>query len=185
MKALVGIACYAWLCEQNGLPDKANEIRSTVEGMVEQWLAMADDGDHYRLTFDKPDTWSQKYNLVWDKLLDLRLFPDEVFEKELACYKSKQLEYGLPLDNRSSYTKLDWFVWTASLAESEDEFKHFISPIYKWLNESESRVPMTDWYYADNGLQVAKMQARSVVGGIFIRLLFAKALHRKWLDKRQ
>ena len=183
VKALVGIACYAWLCEQNGLIDKANNMRTTVEEMVKQWLAMADDGDHYRLTFDKPDTWSQKYNLVWDKLLDLGLFPDELFEKELAYYKTKQLEYGLPLDNRSSYTKLDWIVWTASLAESENEFKHFISPIYKWLQESESRVPMTDWYYTDSGLQVAKMQARSVVGGVFIRMLFDKALHRKWLDK--
>ncbi|MEM7532773.1 MAG: DUF4965 domain-containing protein [Chloroflexota bacterium] len=185
VKALVGIACYAWLCEQNGMLDKANDIRTTVEGMVEQWVAMADDGDHYRLTFDKPDTWSQKYNLVWDKLLDLRLFPDEVFEKELAYYKTKQLAYGLPLDNRSSYTKLDWIVWTASLAESKNEFTYFIRPMYKWLAESESRVPMTDWYYTDSGLQVAKMQARSVVGGVFVRLLCDKDLHQKWLDKRQ
>lgn len=185
VKALVGIACYAWLCEQNGLVDKATEIRASVEGMVEQWLGMADDGDHYRLTFDKPDTWSQKYNLVWDKLLDLDLFPDEVFEKELAYYKTQQLEYGLPLDNRSSYTKLDWIVWTASLAELDNEFKHFIKPIYKWLQESKSRVPLTDWYYADSGLQSQKMQARSVVGGVFIRVLFDKEMHRKWLDQSQ
>lgn len=185
IKALVGIAGYAWLCEQNDMPDKSQKIRTKVESMVEQWLEMANDGDHYRLTFDKPGTWSQKYNLVWDKLLDLRLFPDEVFDKELAYYRTKQLEYGLPLDNRDSYTKLDWIVWTASLTESVDEFKHFIAPIHKWLNETESRVPMTDWYYADSGLQVSKMQARSVVGGVFIRMLFDKTLHQKWLDKQQ
>jgi hypothetical protein len=185
VKALVGIAGYAWLCEQNDRSDKAQEIRFTLTSMVKQWMEMADDGDHYRLTFDKPNTWSQKYNLVWDRLFDLRLFPDEVFEKELAYYKTKQLEYGLPLDNRDSYTKLDWIVWTASLAESENDFKYFIRPIYKWLEESESRVPMTDWYYADSGLQVRKMQARSVVGGVFIRMLFDKDLHRKWLDKQQ
>lgn len=184
VKALVGIACYAWLCEQNGMVDEANRIRTKVEGMVAEWLMMADDGDHFRLTFDKPETWSQKYNLVWDKLLDLNLFPEELFEKELAYYKTKQLEYGLPLDNRSSYTKLDWNVWTASLAKSEGEFKDFIRPIVKWLEESESRVPLTDWYYADSGLQVAKMQARSVVGGVFIRMLFDKKLHQKWLGRQ-
>ena len=183
VKALVGIACYAWLCEQNGMVDEASGIQTKVKGMVAEWLTMADDEDHYRLTFDKPGTWSQKYNLVWDKLLNLNLFPDELFEKELAYYKTKQLEYGLPLDNRSSYTKLDWEVWTASLAKSKVEFKDFIRPIYTWLEESESRVPLTDWYYADSGLQVAKMQARSVVGGVFIRLLFDKKLHQKWLGK--
>lgn len=183
VKALVGIACYAWLCEQNAMPEKASEIRTQLDGMVRQWIEMADDGDHYRLTFDKADTWSQKYNLVWDKILELNLFPDEVFDKELAYYKTKQLEYGLPLDNRDTYTKLDWIVWTASLSESQTDFEQFITPIYTWLNETESRVPMTDWYYADSGLQVRKMQARSVVGGVFIRLLYDKDIHNKWLDK--
>ncbi len=184
VKALVGIAGYAWLCQQNDMPGKAAEIRSTVDGMVGEWVKMADDGDHYRLTFDKPDTWSQKYNLVWDKILDLELFPDEVFEKELAYYKTKQLDYGLPLDNRESYTKLDWIVWSASLAESQNDFIEFVQPIYNWLEETESRVPMTDWYYADSGLQVRKMQARSVVGGVYIRMLYDKDLHQKWLNKR-
>lgn len=185
VKALVGIAGYAWLCGQNGMGDKAAEVRATVDGMVKQWMAMADDGDHYRLTFDKPDTWSQKYNLVWDKLLDLDLFPEEVFGKELAYYQTKQLAYGLPLDNREPYTKLDWIVWSASLAKSKRDFEHFIIPISNWLEQTESRVPMTDWYYADNGLQVSKMQARSVVGGVFIRMLYDKDLHQKWLNKRQ
>lgn len=185
VKALVGIACYAWLCEQNHMADKASDLRTQVERMVSQWIQMADDGDHYRLTFDKPNTWSQKYNLVWDKILHLNLFPDDVFAKELSYYKTKQLAYGLPLDNRDSYTKLDWIVWTASLAESKSDFMEFVRPIYDWLENTQSRVPMTDWYYADSGLQVRKMQARSVVGGVFIRMLYDKAIHNKWLNKNK
>lgn len=185
VKALVGIACYAWLCERNHMTGKASDIRNTVDGMVKQWIQMAADGDHYRLTFDKPDTWSQKYNLVWDKLLDLNLFPEDVCETELAYYKTQQLQFGLPLDNRDTYTKLDWIVWTASLATSKDDFVEFVQPIYDWLESTESRVPMTDWYYADSGLQVRKMQARSVVGGVFIRMLYDSDFHQKWLAKRQ
>ena len=147
--------------------------------MAQQWQDMADDGDHYRLTFDKPGTWSQKYNLVWDKLLDLHLLPETVAAKELVYYKTKQNTYGLPLDNRSSYTKLDWAVWTASLSKSDKDFQALIKPLYRWLNETESRVPLTDWYFTDTGLQ-CRFQARSVVGGVFIRLLQDAKLWQKW-----
>jgi hypothetical protein len=177
VKALVAIAGYAWLCEQNNMPEQSQEIRSTVEAMVQEWLKMADDGDHYRLTFDHPNTWSQKYNLVWDKLLGLDLFPDEVTETEVAYYKTQQGRYGIPLDSRDTYTKLDWIVWSATLSQTQEDFEYFIEPLVNWLNETESRVPMTDWYYTDNGRQVRSMQARSVVGGVFIKMLYNKQMH--------
>jgi len=180
IKALVGIACYAWLCEQRGLLDDARAIRSRVESMARDWLRMAADGDHYRLAFDRPGSWSQKYNLVWDRLLELDLFPDDLRETEIAYYKKQGGRYGLPLDSRNSYTKLDWIVWSASLADSQADFEQFVAPLWDWLNESESRVPLTDWFYTDSGAQV-NMQARSVVGGVFIKMLYNSAVHRKWL----
>ena len=183
VKALIAIASYARLCQEVGQPERAAVIRAGVERMVADWLRMADDGGHYRLTFDRPGTWSQKYNLVWDRLLALDLFPQSVRESEIAFYKGKQGRYGLPLDNRNSYTKLDWVVWSASLAETQDDFEDFIAPLFDWLNESESRVPLTDWFYTDSGAQVG-MQARSVVGGVYIKMLYNSAIHEKWLRRR-
>jgi len=140
---------------------------------------MAADGDHYRLAFDKPGSWSQKYNLVWDRLLGLNLFPAEIARKEIAFYKTKQNKYGLPLDNRESYTKLDWILWTATLTENEADFAALVDPVYLFLNETKTRVPMTDWYSTIEGTQRG-FQARSVVGGVYIKMLADEGLWKKW-----
>ncbi len=170
VKAIMGIASYGMLADMLGKTDIAEKYTSEAKQMAKEWMKMADDGDHYRLTFDQPGTWSQKYNLVWDKLLKLNIFPQEVAQKEVAYYLTKQNKYGLPLDNRRTYTKSDWVVWTATLAEDKETFQKFIDPLHAFVSETKSRVPMTDWYETPDASQVG-FQARSVVGGYFIKLL--------------
>ncbi len=182
LKAILALGGYAKLCRMLGDTARAQEYHQLAQGMATEWMRMADDGDHYRLAFDKPGTWSQKYNLVWDTLLDLHLFPKEVARKELAYYKGKMNVYGLPLDNRSQYTKLDWQVWTATLSETQEEFQTFLAPIHRWLNETPSRVPLTDWYWTHDGRQTG-FQARSVVGGVFVKMLTDPQVWQKWLAR--
>jgi hypothetical protein len=179
LKAILALGAYAGLADALGKKTEAADYRREAKLMAERWVRMADDGDHFRLAFDKPGTWSQKYNLVWDRLLGLNLFPAQVARKELAFYIRKQNAYGLPLDNRERYTKLDWIVWTATLADSDEDFKTFIAPVYRFVNESPSRVPLTDWFGTVDGKQVG-FQARSVVGGVYIKLLADPALWKKW-----
>jgi hypothetical protein len=179
VKAIEGLGSYAKLCDLVGKKDEAALYRKTAQDYARQWAKMADDGDHYRLAFDKPGTWSQKYNLVWDRLLGFNLFPAEITRKEIAYYKQRQNRFGVPLDNREDYTKLDWLLWTATMADSPAEFHSLIAPIYDWLNETPTRVPLTDWYSTTDGKQ-AGFQARSVVGGIFIKMLTDDPTWKKW-----
>ncbi len=181
-KAILAIGAYAMICDRIGKKDEAGAYRKTAQEFAAKWLQMADDCDHYRLTFDKPGTWSQKYNLVWDKLLGLNLFPPEVARKEVAYYKKVLKRYGLPLDSRKDYTKLDWLVWSATLAETQEDFEAIIAPAYAWVNETPNRVPLTDWYVTTTGKRQG-FQARSVVGGVFIKMLADPAMWKKWADK--
>jgi len=179
IKAIVALSSYARLAEQVGEKNEAAAYRTLAKQMATEWARMADDGDHYRLAFDKSGTWSQKYNLVWDKLLDLKLFAPEVVRKEIAYYKTKQNAFGLPLDNRSTYTKLDWILWTATLADNPADFAALADPAYKFANESPARVPLSDWYWTEDGKQRG-FQARSVVGGLYIKMLEDPARWKHW-----
>lgn len=170
IKAILALASYGRMAEKLGHGDIAVKYTDMAKEMASQWIEMADDGDHYRRTFDKSGTWSQKYNLVWDKLLGLGIFPEDVARKEIAFYPSVENEYGLPLDERMAYTKTDWIVWTATMAESQEDFEHFVDYIYKFQCETTTRIPMSDWVWTDKATH-AGFKARSVVGGYFIKML--------------
>lgn len=169
-KAIVAIAAYAKMAEMQGLTDVAEKYNAIAKDYAAKWEQMANDGDHYRLTFDKEGTWSQKYNLVWDKLLGLNVFDEKIVPTEIEYYKTVQNQYGLPLDNRETYTKSDWIMWTATMAPDQESFEAFITPLYSFYNETIDRVPMSDWVFTDKQNRRG-FKARAVVGGYFIKML--------------
>lgn len=176
IKAIMGVASYAYLARMLGKVEQADSYESVARNMASKWVEMADDGDHYRLTFDQPGTWSQKYNLIWDRLLGFNLFPEKVADTEMVFYKEHINCYGLPLDNREDYSKSDWILWTACLTGNDADFCALVQPVWKYANETTSRVPLSDWHYTSTGNQRG-FQARSVVGGYYMNI-FAKRMVR-------
>ena len=165
LKAIVALGAYAQLFD-------APKYAEIAKDMADRWVkdAKKQTEKGYRLTFDRDDTWSLKYNIIWDKLLGLGLFDESVSLEEIEVYTAKMNRYGTPLDSRSDYTKLDWLAWTTVMTDNPKYTKQVYTAIARMITESEDRVPITDWYYTSDARQ-AGFQARSVLGGFYINLL--------------
>ena len=172
LKAIMGMAGYADILRRGGESEKAGILSAKAAEYARSFLARAsnDDGS-FRLAYDRPGTFSLKYNAVWDKLWKTGLFPGSFFEGETARYKKESLPYGIPLDSREKYTKSDWTVWAACFAGKPEDFEFFAGLLWNAYNTMRSRVPMTDWYYADTS-EMVSFRNRTVQGGLFIKLLF-------------
>ena len=173
VKAIMGVAGYALMAEMKGLDDVAKKYMAKAKNMAAVWEQNAREGDHYRLAFDRPDTWSQKYNMVWDRLWNINIFPDDPMDREIPYYLTVQNKYGLPLDCRRDYTKSDWIMWTAAMADSHEQFGKFVTPLWDYINETPSRVPISDWSDTKTA-QMVGFKARSVIGGYWMRVLYDK-----------
>ncbi len=182
IKAIEALAAYSQLAEMRGDHSTAAQYETAAESMAIKWAQMAQDGDHYRLAFDKANTWSQKYNLVWDNILGLHLFPPEVADREVSFYKTHLNHYGLPLDSRATYTKLDWTLWSATLARNPSDFQAIVHPVFLFLNETRDRVAMADFYDTISAHSEG-FWARSVVGGVYVKLLADPNLWNKWVAR--
>ena len=171
VKAAMGIAAFAKLLKDTGNTADAEKYHAKAAEFAARWEEGARTGDHTRLAFDQDDTWSIKYNMVWDNLLDLNLYSEETKKNELAYYKKMANAYGLPLDSRSDYTKSDWQLWSVMLDESDKEyFDLIVERMWDFLNETVDRVPFTDWYFTSKAFHRG-FQNRTVQGGLFIKLL--------------
>lgn len=167
-KAIMALRSFGYLAERLGEKNLAKKYTDLAKSMVPKWIELAADGDHFALSFEKKGTWSQKYNLVWDKVLDFNIFPQEVYQKEISYYLKQQNRYGVPLDSRKSYTKSDWIMWSATMAPDRHSFDAFMQPLVRYISETPSRVPLSDWHDTKDGRQ-QNFQARSVVGGYYMQ----------------
>lgn len=164
LKAILGIASYAELSGDASYMDIAKKY-------AKQWEIDAKaDHEGTRLTFDNTAGWSLKYNMVWDNILGYKLFSDDIKKNEIKVYKSKMNRYGVPLDSRSDYTKIDWLMWSTCIWKDKEYFDRTCECMVNMINETLDRVPLTDWYYTSTA-DYRTFRNRTVVGGLFINLL--------------
>lgn len=169
VKAICALGAYAQILQKLGREEAAH-YRAVAERFAAAWEENALDGDHYKLAFDQPGSWSVKYNMVWDKLLSLGLFCQQVYDRELAWYRKQLRPYGLPLDSRADYTKSDWQLWAATMLGDQSFFDQIVERMWRFVDETPDRIPFTDLYFTSKPY-ARGFQARTVQGGLFIALM--------------
>ena len=171
LKAIMGMAGFADILEHLGKKDEGEKLFAVAKEYADAFIANAENSDgSYRLAYDREGTFSLKYNSVWDKIWKTGLFPETFCKNEIERYKKEALPYGVPLDSREKYTKSDWLLWVACLAEKKEDFEFFTGLLWNAYNTMRTRVPMTDWYYTDTSEMVG-FRHRTVQGGLFIKLM--------------
>ncbi len=174
IKAIMGVQGYAEMAKMMGKLDLYDKYHAKAKEMAAAWESETKVGDHYELAYGAgKDTWSQKYNMIWDKLWKSDILPNNAMQTEVKYYLKKQNKYGLPLDCRKEYTKSDWIMWSAAMADNDKDFRAFVSPVYKYINETPSRVPISDWHETVSG-RMTGFKARSVIGGYWMKVLVDK-----------
>lgn len=176
LKSIMGIYSYIELCKMLGYEDKAAEYTTKASSMITFWNNNAmtkTNPKHSRLAFgDGNYTWSEKYNMVWDMMWGWDIFAD-AREKDMEYYQTKMLSYGLPLDSRGQYNKNDWHFWVGAMAKDDAEFQTYVDPMYRYVNETPTRVPLSDYHDANTGARRGYM-ARPVVAGYWMKVLVDK-----------
>lgn len=171
-KAIMGMVGFADILSHLGRADEAAALVEKAKEYIAFVLENAKNEDgSYRLAYDRPGSFSLKYNAVWDKLWQTNLIPEEFFKAEIKRYKEEALPYGVPLDTREKYTKSDWELWVACMADTREDFEFFTNLLWNAYNTMRTRVPMTDWYFADTS-EMRGFRHRAVQGGLFMKLLF-------------
>ena len=174
IKGIVALGAMAETAHLLSAPSTASVYASTASSYLNQWLYLAIDPseNHAVLAYQWRSSWGLLYNLYPDKLLDLNVIPQAVYDIQSDWYPHVSQIFGVPLDNRHSYTKSDWELWTAATC-SPSTRRLFVNAVALWLNETTTGQPFTDLYETiDHGAYVVSPEplsifARPVQGGLF------------------
>ncbi|KAL6709069.1 hypothetical protein ACN47E_001885 [Coniothyrium glycines] len=177
LKGIIGIEAMAQISALSGHTSDADDYTSIAHDYITKWVELGvnrkDQPAHSVLNYGNDTTHGLLYNLYNDRLLDLKLVPQEVYDIQSDFYPTVAEKYGVPLDTRNRYnTKTDWEIFCASIASIETR-DMFISKIAAWVNETTTGKPFSDIYQTNDGAGAPGIdfKARPVVGGMFAPLL--------------
>ena len=168
IKEIMGIGAFSKICDALGIE---NDYFSTAQKYADNLIKYALADGTLPFALNQKDTWSLKYNLVWDRLFSFNLFSKDLYMAESKKYLSKLDTYGVPLDYRKSFTKTDWMLWAAMLDDSGESVSAFSEAINKYLADTDDVACFSDWINTDKPKHEG-FNHRTVQGGLWMPVLF-------------
>lgn len=169
-KAIAGVQAFSQICHKLGKAEDAHNYAEKAKKMLDFWLKSSDAGTHLSRVYGKPETWSLKYNIFYARLAGADIFPKDIINREIDFYLTKLNKFGVPLDERFTYTKADWLSWVAFMSDDKSKREKLLQSLVRFVKETPNKVPFTDWYDTQTG-KVVGFAARPVLGALFALLL--------------
>jgi hypothetical protein len=185
IKALIGIGAYVKMANMAGHADSAAKYRAILDTATAGVIRRGYDfqNRHFKKANDQPGTWSQKYNLVWDRALGLNVFADSIYDNEMRVYLANLNMYGVPLLSSETYNKSDWQLWTAAITNRKSDFIALMRAEWQWINDNGNLCcGITDWH-GTLTMNENKFGGRGVVGGYFMKILSDRCLRMTDIKK--
>ena len=181
LKGIIGIKAASQIADLIGKEDDSQSWNKTANDYLSSWLAVSQDkgtslAPHLALAYGDNDSYGLMYNLYADKVLRLNFIPQSIYDLQSNFYPTVFGKYGVLLDTRYTFTKLDWQVWCAAIASPETA-KKWYGVLATWLNETLTTGPLTDLYEVETGIYTDPTSSelhyayRAVVGGMFAPLI--------------
>ena len=175
IKAIMGLACFGKMSDEMKL---SNDYMFIAKNYANELLTACDAKDDFLpFSIDKKDSWSLKYNLVWDILFGFGIFDEKLYAAESEKYRKELNVYGVPLDYRKDFTKTDWELWAACLDSTNENVELFSSRIVSYLADTKQRNCFSDWVDTKQATQHS-FDHRTVQGGLWLPVLKKKLLEK-------
>lgn len=148
IKGIEGIAAMGVIADKIGRTTNASYYQNVSESYIKQWVkfALSKDQTHTKLAYQDDDSWGTLYNLFGDRLLNLQLVPEKIYDVQDAWYPKVVEQWGVPLDSRHNWTKSDWQMFASAITSSNKTRDLFISRLYDFYANGRTDGPMTDLY---------------------------------------
>lgn len=109
IKGIVGLQAMSAIARISGETADAANFSTTASEYYENWTYFAIDPskNHTMLAYEWRSSWGLLYNTFFDKLLNLGIITDEVYDMQSSWYAQVSQVFGVPLDNRVSLTMIE------------------------------------------------------------------------------